>query len=98
MKNIYSFIAIALFSAVTFISCAPAPYAVVTTRPAAPVIVQPVSPYPGAVWIPGEYRWRGNRYVYINPHYARPRHGRVWISGGWVATRGGYVWRSGYWR
>lgn len=70
---------------------------VVRERPVEPVYVRPVAPYANAVWIPGEWEWRGGRYVYINGHYehAGPRE---WIPGHWREARGGYVWVKGHWR
>jgi len=88
----------AITAALLFASCAPAPYAVVREVPPPPYAVQPVAPYPGAVWVSGEYFWRGGRYVYAAPHYVRPRYGRVWVPGYWNSSRGGYVWRRGHWR
>jgi hypothetical protein len=70
----------------------------VRTRPVEPVIVRPAAPYRGAVWIPGEWQWRGGRYVYVNPHYVHARRGHVWTQGHWNNISGGSVWVAGRWR
>jgi hypothetical protein len=71
---------------------------VVVRRPVAPVFVRPAAPYPHAVWVPGEWAWRGREYVYVNPHYIRERRGHAWIPGHWDNVRGGSVWVAGRWR
>lgn len=77
-------------------SCAGQYY--VTTYPSEPVYVRPVSPYTDAVWIDGEWMWRGGRYTYINGYWAHPRANRVWVRGSWQSSSRGYTWRRGYWR
>ncbi|MFC0514488.1 hypothetical protein ACFFGT_09760 [Mucilaginibacter angelicae] len=79
-----------------FASCAGQAY--VTERPVEPVYIRPVAPYPNAVWVPGEWVWRGNRYVYRQGFYARPRYNHVYVQGHWQPTNRGYVWVRGYWR
>jgi hypothetical protein len=63
--------------------------------------VPPPPPGPQAaymVWQPGRWRWNGNRYVWINGHYARaPRAHAVWVDGHWVARHGRWVWVPGHW-
>ena len=51
------------------------------------------------VWVPGYYRWTGNRYRWVAGRWVMPpRHGMVWVEG-YRAPRGrGYVWVEGYWR
>ena len=77
-------------------SCAGSYY--VTSRPAEPYYVRPVSPYSGAVWIDGEWIWSGNRYTYLSGHWERPRAHRVWVRGNWQSGQRGYTWHRGYWR
>jgi len=97
MKKI--FVILSLFaSAIVFNSCGPTRYTV-TEQPVAPVYERPVAPGVGYVWIDGDWRWRGGRYVYVNGYWARPRGGsRAWVSGTWVRSGNGYYWRHGYWR
>ena len=72
-------------------SCGPAYIAIV---PARPVIIRPVSPYVGAVWIDGDYR--GNNY---SPGYwGRPRHGRTYYAGEWKQGPRGNYWVHGKWK
>jgi len=70
----------------------------VTTQPVDEVYVRPAAPYYGAVWIDGDWVWRGGRYVHVAGHWARPRAGRVWVSGSWYRVNRGYRWHRGYWR
>ncbi|MBK0378821.1 YXWGXW repeat-containing protein [Mucilaginibacter segetis] len=69
----------------------------VAQQPVEPVYVQPAPPSARVVWVPGGWRWRGGRYVYVNGYYARPR-GRVYVKGHWEHTRHGYTWHKGYWK
>jgi hypothetical protein len=77
-------------------SCASDYY--VAAQPVEPVYVRPVAPYAGAYWVPGEWVYRGNRYVYRNGYYTRPRVNRVYVRGNWRHTPHGYSWRRGHWR
>ena len=53
----------------------------------------------GRVWVPGYYRWTGNRYRWVEGRWMKPpRHGQVWVPGYRAPRRGGYVWVEGYWR
>ncbi|WP_159445155.1 YXWGXW repeat-containing protein [Filimonas lacunae] len=70
----------------------------VTEQPMAPVVVQTAPPYPGAVWIGGEWHPRGRQYYYVQPHYVRPRPSRTWQQGYWRSTPRGHVWQRGHWR
>jgi len=96
MKTIFSTIFCILFAVITLSSCARRVY--VSERPAPPVVVRPAAPYPGAVWIPEEYTWRGGRYAYVAPHYVRPHGRHTWVAGHWDRNRNGSVWVKGYWR
>lgn len=56
-------------------------------------------PSPRHVWIPGYYRWVGERYVWERGYWALPPRPRaVWVPGHWAHRRRGYVWIAGYWR
>lgn len=77
-------------------SCAGSYY--VTSRPAEPYYVRPASPYAGAVWIDGEWVWRGGRYAYTGGHWERPRGHRAWVRGNWQSGSRGYTWHRGHWR
>ncbi|OCX53842.1 hypothetical protein BEL04_06035 [Mucilaginibacter sp. PPCGB 2223] len=70
---------------------------IVRERPVEPVYERPVAPYPGAVWISGEWVWRGDHYERMRGHWERPRS-RVWVEGHWRETPGGYVWVRGHWQ
>ena len=88
---------VALSGAALFSSCSTSDHYVVS-RPVEEVYVRPAAPYANAYWVPGEYVWRGNRYVYTRGYYVRPRANRVYVQGGWVQGPRGYSWRRGHWR
>jgi WXXGXW repeat (2 copies) len=80
------------------IACSPST-SVVTERPAPPVVVvRTAAPYPHAIWVGDEWRWKHGRYVYVRPHYVKSRRGAVWIDGHWKNTPRGFVWLRGHWR
>ncbi|MFT3705068.1 MAG: YXWGXW repeat-containing protein [Agriterribacter sp.] len=96
MKSIYSLLSVIII-AIVFSSCARRVY--VSERPLPPpMAVRPGVPYPGAVWIPEEYAWRGGRYEYIAPHYVQPRRGHTWVAGYWNGSGRRSVWVKGHWR
>ncbi len=70
----------------------------ITDQPAEPVYVRPVQPYANAVWIDGDWVWRGGSYVYQRGYWVRPRAGRAWVRGGWYHSPRGYTWHRGHWR
>jgi hypothetical protein len=88
--------------AIAFTSCSSytvgRPGPVIVTRPVAPYYARPLSPYPNALWIEGEWAWRGGRYVYINGYWSRPVPGRIYVAGHWKLTGGGYYWVPGHWK
>jgi hypothetical protein len=53
-----------------------------------------------AVWVPGYWAWREQRYAWTPGRWERPPEGRrVWVEPRWERHReGGYVFRQGYWR
>ncbi len=85
-----------VLTASLFTSCAGSYY--VADRPAEPRYERPVAPYRNAVWIPGEWVWRGNGYQRIPGHWARPRYNHTFVEGHWRQTPRGYVWVKGYWQ
>ena len=70
----------------------------VTAQPSEPVYERPVAPYDGAIWIDGDWAWRGGNYDYVRGHWDRPRAGRVWVRGSWENTNRGYRWHRGHWQ
>src|SRR5689334_19960044 len=66
-------------------------------RPVREVVI--ARPGPRHVWVPGYYRYYGNRYVWTTGYWAVPPRPRaVWVPGYWAHRPGGYVWIAGYWR
>lgn len=98
MKKIAKIFMLIVLATSVFTSCTVRGGFVIRERPVEPYYVQPAPPYPGAIWIPGEWEWRGNHYVYLHGYYARPRYAQVWVPGHWREAPGGFVWERGHWR
>ena len=96
MKTISKFFLILAASATLMTGCAVRGGIVIRERPAEVVYERPAPPFPGAIWIPGEWEWRGDHYVRINGHWERPSN-RVWVEGHWREVPGGYTWVRGHW-
>jgi hypothetical protein len=74
---------------------------VVRVRPArrGPVVVRPVRPTAGHVWVGEEWAPRGRTYVSTPGHWVvAPRPRAVWVAGHWDNRPRGYVWIPGHWR
>lgn len=70
---------------------------VIKEPPARRMEERPVRPVTTAVWIPGQWRWNGYRYVWLPGFWeANPRG--VWRPGYWSRTDHGWVWVYGHWR
>ncbi len=96
MKKAFNFCIGLALAGTLLTSCAGSYY--VSERPVEPRYERPAAPYPNAVWVSGEWVWRGDRYVYRNGYWARPHNTRTWISGEWRQSPRGYVWVKGHWR
>ena len=73
---------------------------VIKVRPVYPVAkIHPVRPGPRHTWIPGEYAYRGNQYIYTEGYWAvpPPRY-TFWKEGHWRKARGGWMWVPGHWK
>lgn len=97
MKTIAKFGMIGAIAGTLFLSSCASDY-YVSSRPEEPIYARPIAPYAGAYWVPGEWYYSGNRYVYRNGYYTRPRANRVYVQGNWVRNQRGYAWRKGHWR
>lgn len=64
--------------------------------PVRPTVQRPTRPTGGAVWVSGQWRWNGYRYVWL-PGYWELNPRGSWTSGHWRATPHGWVWVYGYW-
>nr|WP_067061072.1 YXWGXW repeat-containing protein [Mucilaginibacter sp. L294] len=97
MKTLSKFGIVAAMAGSLFLaSCATEGY--VVEQPVEPVYTRPVAPYANAYWVPGEWVYNGNRYVYRNGYYTRARANRVYVQGSWARSQRGYVWHRGHWR
>lgn len=66
--------------------------------PKAKAEVRPKKPNAKAVWVPGHWQWRGNKYVWVSGHWETNARGRTWVPGRWEKRPRGWVWVSGHWR
>jgi hypothetical protein len=68
-------------------------------EPPAPPKVAPAAPAPNAdsFYMPGQYVWRDDRYVWVAGYWARVQPGYVWVPGHYRWTPHGYVYIPGYW-
>lgn len=58
---------------------------------------RPRAPVSNAVWIQGQWRWNGYRYVWL-PGYWETRSRGVWVPGYWQPSPYGWYFVYGYWR
>ena len=66
--------------------------------PARRVMVRPAPRRPGHVWVAGQWRWQGGRYLWVRGRWVKPRPGYLWVDGHWRRTRRGWVWVPGRWK
>ncbi len=59
--------------------------------------MRPARSASAAVWIPGQWRWNGYRYVWLPGYWEASPRG-MWVPGHWSQTHHGWVWVYGYWR
>lgn len=71
---------------------------VVDTPPPPPYAeVQPVMPYPGAVWVEGYWGWRSGRHHWVPGYWDRPRPGYYHQPHRWEQRGGRWQLRLGGW-
>ena len=59
--------------------------------------VRPQKPNPKAVWIPGHWKWNGNKYVWESGRWEASPRGNAWAPGHWEKRPHGWVWVPGHW-
>ena len=59
--------------------------------------IRPERSVSAAVWIPGQWRWNGYRYVWLPGYWESSPRG-MWVPGHWARAPHGWVWVYGYWR
>ncbi len=52
---------------------------------------------PDAVWIPGAWEYRNERFVWRAGYWAHPNGNQLWQPGQYVETGSGYAYVPGYW-
>jgi hypothetical protein len=92
-----------LFSALTLFAVANSRAQIVVRarlgRPHTVMVVRPVRPIPGHVWVSEEWVPAGATYVYREGYWAAPPRPRaIWVPGNWRRHYSGYVWIAGHWR
>ncbi len=97
MKKLTVISSFLLVLAIFLAGCGPSAV-VVRERPVAPVVVRPVAPGAGYVWVEGNYVRRGRGYVYSPGYWAVPPRGRsAYRPGYWVQSPRGYYYKRGRW-
>ncbi|MEP6942176.1 MAG: hypothetical protein ABI981_04535 [Betaproteobacteria bacterium] len=79
---------------------APALAAVTVTvgTPPPAVLVEPVPAVRhGHVWVPGYWRWNGNKHVWVKGHHVAARHGYRYVPDQWAEVNGRWVYHPGHW-
>jgi hypothetical protein len=72
--------------------------AVVVAPPPLQVEAVGVAPYPGYVWIGGNWTWSGGRHVWVPGRWSAPRPGYYWEPHRWERRDGrGWYERPGRW-
>ena len=52
-----------------------------------------------AVWEPGNWRWNGRRWIWVEGRYIdRPRRGAYYVPGHWEARGPGWAWIPPHWQ
>jgi hypothetical protein len=60
---------------------------------------RPESPFPGAVWIPGNWHWSGQQHVWVAGRWSAQPAGHRWDADKWAKRKDGkYVHNQGQWR
>lgn len=101
MKNFKFIVAAGIFAAFLFTLGGTAQAKTIIVRhcpPAVRVDVRPHAPFRGALWIPGRWHWKRDRFVWVRGYYVKPRPGYVWVPGRWAKRPVGWVWITGHWR
>jgi hypothetical protein len=52
---------------------------------------------PNAIWIPGAWEFRNERFVWRAGYWAQPNGNQVWQPGQYVQTTSGFTYCPGYW-
>jgi WXXGXW repeat (2 copies) len=75
--------------------------AIVTTQPTnSEIMVIPVSPGEGFIYINDSWDWNPGAHSYqATPgRWVAPKKSAVWVNGAWKKKRGGWKYNKGYWR
>jgi len=71
---------------------------VIIGTPPPAVLVEPAGPpRHGQVWVPGYWRWNGNKHVWVKGHYITARHGYRYVPDQWAEVNGRWVYHPGHW-
>jgi hypothetical protein len=74
--------------------------ATLTAIPAPPAPVAetvPPAPYVDSYWIPGHWRWEGDRFLWTNGHWEQSRPNMLYHNAYWSNEHGGWIFHPGQW-
>lgn len=95
-KIIYSYMVAVLFTVLS--SCNENFRFLISPIPQPHIIVRPVAPGPGNIWIEGEWFWNGRNYTWRQGYWTIPNNGYRWNPGLWKKRNAGWYWHPGHWK
>ncbi len=66
--------------------------------PQARVVVRPMAPQAGYVWVDGYWNWNGAQWMWADGYWTAPRVGYQFVQPRWEQRGRGYVYVQGGWR
>ncbi len=74
------------------------PEEITVAPPPTPREVRPEAPSPDHEWVPGYWRWNGERYLWSAGRWERPpRPGQHWVQPQWMRHGGDWIFVPGLW-
>lgn len=71
---------------------------VISPIPGTPLMIRPITPGVGNIWIGGEWFWNGRNYAWRDGYWTLPLEGYEWFPGYWKKRNKGWFWEPGHWR
>ena len=99
MKRAGVFLIVFVFALLLYERCATTTHVKIAPPPLKKEAIPKDKPYPGAVWISGQWRWDSGlgRYIWVPGHWVKAPKGKVWKPAHWKKTPRGWVWVPGCW-
>ena len=60
--------------------------------------VRTAKPGPNDVWISGNWKWNGGKYIWAPGRWVKARKGMTWVPGHWEKRGRHWVYIKGRWR